>query len=272
MQERGNTAGEHSHVADRRIARYAFINPDSAWKGGVYALLVSVLLHLFSIYSVKIHVGPALINKGVSSNIFFLGSILEEGPVRAGKVYAKAASDLEAGRKRYLELSEVLASENADITNDEKPIFTADFDVLKEIEAKLPSEEITGAKQMPQRPSDVIKVSYKAYPSQIKGPVRFREVVYKPDLPSYLRWDEGLGVDLDRLGESFEMELKFRVSAEGKVELVERVSSSGHPTVDLVGIRYLKGWQFAPLAAGGSRDEQWGVVTLNFSLRKDETR
>ena len=125
---------------------------------------------------------------------------------------------------------------------------------------------------MPQRPSDIIQVSYKAYPSQIKGPVRFREIIYKPELPTYLRWDEELGVDLDRLGESFEMELKFWVSVEGKVELVERVSSSGHPTVDLVGIRYLKGWQFAPLAAGSSRDEQWGIVTLNFSLKKAEGR
>ena len=262
MQERGNPAGEYSHDTGRRIARYAF----------VYALLVSVLLHLFSIYSVRIYVKPAAINKGASSNISFLGSILEEGPIVAGKIAGKSVSDTGIGRKRSLELSEVLAAENADVTNEEKPVFAADFDILEEIKTKAASEETTGAKQMPQRTPDIIKVSYKAYPSQIKGPVRFREIVYKPDLPSYLRWDEELGVDLDRLGESFEMELKFRVSAEGKVELVERVSSSGHPTVDLVGIRYLKGWQFAPLTAGGSKEEQWGVVTLNFSLRKAEAK
>jgi TonB family protein len=262
MQERGNTAGEYSHDTGRRIARYAF----------VYALLVSVLLHLFSVYSVRIYVKPAAINKGASSNISFLGSILEEGPVLAGRVYGKVVSDTGTGRKRSLELSEIMAAGNADITNEDKPVAAADFDMLKEIGAKLASEDITGAKQMPQRPSDIIQVSYKAYPSQIKGPVRFREVVYKPDLPSYLRWDEELGVDLDRLGDSFEMELKFRVSAEGKVESVERISSSGHPTIDLVGIRYLKGWQFAPLTAGGSREEQWGTVTLNFSLRKSGAR
>lgn len=272
MQERGNSTGEYSHDTGRRITRCAFIHSALVRKGWVYALLVSVLLHLFSIYSVGIYVKPAAINKGASSSISFLGSILEEGPIQAGKIAGKTILDTGIGRNRSLEVSGDLAAKNADITNEEKPVWTADFDISEEIKTKAASEEITGAKQVPQRTSDIIKVSYKAHPLQIKGPVRFREVVYKPDLPSYLRWDEELGVDLDRLGEFFEMELKFWVSAEGKVELVERVSSSGHPTVDLVGIRYLKGWQFVPLTAGGSREEQWGVATLNFSLRKAESR
>lgn len=273
MQERGNTAGEHSYNAGERIARYAFINPDSTWKVGVYALLVSVVLHLFSIYSVRIYVKPAVLNKGASSTISFLGSILEEGPVPAARAPGKAVSDAAIGRMRSLALSESLAAEKTRTGSEEKPVFTADFDMLKEIKSKVTAEEeVTGAKQMPQTPADKIKVSYKAYPSQIKGPVRFREIIYKPELPTYLRWDEELGVDLDRLGDSFGMELKFWVSPEGKVGLVERVSSSGHPTVDLVGIRYLKGWQFAPLTAGSSKEEQWGTVTLNFSLRKAEAK
>ena len=122
MQERGNPAGEYSHDTGRRIARYAF----------VYALLVSVLLHLFSIYSVRIYVKPAAINKGASSNISFLGSILEEGPIVAGKIAGKSVSDTGIGRKRSLELSEVLAAENADVTNEEKPVFAADFDILED--------------------------------------------------------------------------------------------------------------------------------------------
>lgn len=272
MQERGNTAGEYSYDAGRGVARSEFIYRAFARRGWVYALLISVLIHLFSIYFFKIYVRPPEINKGASSSISFLGSILEEGPIRAGKASGEIFSDAEISRKRSLELSEAFAAENADITNEEKPVSAADFDMLKEIEAQAASEEITGAKQMPQRTSDVIEVLYKEYPSQIEGPVRFREVVYKPELPSYLRWDEELGVDLDRLGESFVIELKFRVSAEGKVEFVERISSSGHPTVDLVGIRYLKGWRFAPIASGGSKDEQWGIVTLNFGLKKAEAR
>lgn len=272
MQERGHAAGEYSHDSGRGVAPYGFIFPAFARKGWVYALLISVLVHLFSLYTFKIYVRPPEINKGAYSSTFFLGSILEEGPIRADKASGESFSDTDISRKRSLELSEAFAVENADITNEEKPVFASDFDMLKEIETRAASEEITGAKQAPQRPSDVIEVLYKEYPSQIKGTVRFREVVYKPELPSHLRWDEELGVDLDRLGESFAIELKFRVSAEGKVEFVERVSSSGHPTVDLVGIRYLKGWQFAPIVSGGSREEQWGVVTLNFGLKKAEAR
>lgn len=262
MQERGNIAGEHSYDTGRGIARYAFI----------YALLVSVLLHLFSIYSVRIYVKPAVLNKGTFSSVSFLGSILGEGPVRAGKVTGKAASEAAVGHERSLAAAEALAAENAKVADKDRPVFVTDFDMFKELESKPATGEITGEKQIPRKAADKIMVSYKAHPSQIRGPARFREVIYKPELPSYLRWDEELGVDLDRLGDSFEMEFKFWVSPEGKVELVERVSSSGHPTVDLVGMRYLKGWQFAPIASGASKDAQWGAVTLNFSLRKGETR
>jgi TonB family protein len=77
-----------------------------------------------------------------------------------------------------------------------------------------------------------------------------------------------LGVDLQGLGDSFEVGLRFSVSPEGKVESVERISSSGHPTVDIVAMRYLKGWQFAPLKAGADGGRQRGTIKLNLKLEK----
>jgi TonB family protein len=75
-------------------------------------------------------------------------------------------------------------------------------------------------------------------------------------------------VDLQGLGDSFEVGLKFWVSPEGKVESVERVASSGHPTVDIVAMRYLKGWQFVPVKAGEDYEKQWGAVKLSLKLEK----
>ncbi|KPK38421.1 MAG: hypothetical protein AMJ78_10030 [Omnitrophica WOR_2 bacterium SM23_29] len=208
--------------------------------------------------------------KCLTSNVTFLGGILDEESISIHERPDEIVGRTEINRQPQPAIYDVLIARNADIKYIGGPIFKSEFDMLKEKEVKLTAiGELTGMKQIPQRQFDKVKVSYKTYPLQVKGPVRFREVVYRPKLPNYLRWDEELGVDLDRLGDSFEMELKFWVSPEGRVEFVERVSSSGHPTVDLVGIRYLKGWQFAPLVVGESKDEQWGIVKLNFNLTKE---
>lgn len=258
MQERGNLASEYSHNRGQRIGYYSF---------GI-GLIASLIWHLFWIFSVAIFIAPTSFSKGLSSNVTFLGAILDERAIFVHKDEGQAEifTDEEFRLPALLETPYIFSEPDTEIDYIAEPILKSE---LKEKDFKLASkDELIGIKQIPLKPFDKVSVSYKAYPLQIKGPVRFREVVYKPELPSYLRWDEELGVDLDRLGDSFDMELKFWVSAEGKVELVERVSSSGHPTVDLVGIRYLKGWQFAPLAAGESKEEQWGIVKLNFNLIK----
>jgi len=260
MQERGNLAGEYSYNTNQRIARYAF----------GYGLAASLIWHLFWIFWVTISITPVALSKGLSSNVTFLGAILDEKSIFA---YGRATGINDKAVVKHppsLEIDGVSGTDNLEINYIKRPIFKREFDILEEKESKLATkDEFMGSKQIPLKPFDKVKVLYKAYPLEIKGPVRFREVIYKPDLPSYLRWDESLGVDLDRLGDSFNIELKFWVSADGKVELVERISSSGHPTVDLVGIRYLKGWQFAPLPLDESKEKQWGIIKLNFSLAKD---
>lgn len=263
MQERGDSAREYSHNAGKGITHNLFF----------YALAASFIWHLFWILSVKVFVAPAKINKGISSSVSFIGAILEEGSIyTAIKPQAGIDNKKEESRQPVL-TSEIITKTASAIANDKVYLPESSFDMFREMELKLPARyELMGAKQIPLRQFDKVRVSYKTFPSEITGPARYRQIVYKPDLPAYLKWDEGLGVDLDRVGDSFEMELKFWVSPEGKVGLVERVSSSGHPAIDLIGIRYIKGWQFAPLASGQSKDEQWGIIKLNFSLTRAEAR
>jgi len=221
---------------------------------------------------VKVFISTPVVAKNSESRVSFIGSILEETPVFSLRPSGGAVSDVAIQRLRDLAAGAGAAEMQASPVASERLILPADFDILKEIDAKYSSDAAVNIKEVPEKPFDKIMVSYKTYPSEISGPARFREVIYKPELPAYLRWDEGLGVNLDKMGNTFSIELKFRLSPEGKVEGVERLSSSGHPTVDLVGIRYLMGWQFAPLKAGGSKEEQWGSVKLNFSLTKADAK
>ena len=262
MQESGNTASQHSYDTGEIIGKHVF----------ALALAASLVWHLFWFSSVKISVSaPAMANRPESA-VSFIGSILEEGPVFPAPGSGGDVADAGIRRLRDLAASPEMTGYSVMPGGSEKLASVSDLDVLKEMEAKFSADAMVNVKQIPGKPFDEIKVSYKTYPSEIEGPVRFREVIYKPELPTRLRWDEGLGVDLDRLGNTFSIKLKFLVSPEGKVGSVERVSSSGHPTVDIIAMRYLKEWQFAPLKAGGFKEEQWGTVRLNFSLNKADAR
>ncbi|MDD5310342.1 MAG: energy transducer TonB [Candidatus Omnitrophica bacterium] len=262
MQESGNTAGQHSYDTGEITGRHIF----------ALALAASLALHLFWLSSVRISVSaPAPMNRPGSA-VSFIGSILEEGPVFPAPGQARDAADTGIVRLRDLAVSPLMARDSAIPGGSGRLKSVSDLDVLKEMEEKSPAGAALYAKQVPEKPFDEIKVAYKTYPSEIEGPARFREVIYKPELPTNLRWDESLGVDLDRLGNKFSVKLKFLVSPEGRVGAVERLSSSGHPTVDIIAMRYLKEWQFAPLKAAGPKEEQWGTVRLNFSLNKAETR
>lgn len=266
MQESGNPAGQYSYDSGEIAARHAL----------ALAFIASLLWHIFWLSSVKIFVSSPVVEKSAGSAISFVGSILEEGPVLSVKPSGGTAADTDIRRLQDLAVS----AEEGGPSGNEKLANASNVDILNELNAKFSADTEVDVKEIPEKPFDKVMVSGKTYPSEIEGPARFREVIYKPELPAYLRWDEGLGVDLDRLGNTFSIELKFWVSAEGKVESVERISSSGHPAVDLVGIRYLKGWQFAPLKSEGPKESQgpersegqWGTVKLNFTLNKAETK
>ena len=262
MQAGGNTAGKYSDDPGEITARRAL----------VLAFAISLAWHIFWLSSVKLFVSAPPVIGCAGSTVSFVGSILEEQPVMSAGQPGAAVAGEDIKRLRDLAVSGVSGEERIAASGNEKMPNLSSLDAIVEIEDKLSNDAEAGAKQIPETPFEKVMVSYKTYPSEIEGPVRSREVIYKPELPSYLRWDEGLGVDLDRLGNTFSITLKLTVSPEGKVESVERVSSSGHPTVDLVAIRYLKGWQFSPLKSGGSKEEQWGQVKLNFSLNKAEAK
>jgi len=253
MQEIRDTAGKYSYDAGKLTAR------------GIIAVAVaaSVLWHILLLATFRLSVrpgGPEI--PGQYPRIAFVGSILADKPMVSYTAGEKGTNI------RKLAASAVPAEEGYRAGANDRISPSSEVDPAREMSSRAPSASITGERAMPGQPFDKVMVRYKTSPSEIEGPARFREVIYKPELPSFLRWDESLGVDLQGLGDSFEVGLRFSVSPEGKVESVERISSSGHPTVDIVAMRYLKGWQFAPLKAGADGGRQRGTIKLNLKLEK----
>ena len=103
--------------------------------------------------------------------------------------------------------------------------------------------------------ADVQKKIYPKTGDRIEGAVAEREVIYKPKRPEVPWWIT--------TNEPFNLELEFFVSGQGEVKEVIPVISSGNADVDLLGIRYLKGWRFAPLAKGQDAAEKGRI---SFSL------
>jgi len=253
MQEIRDSAGKYSYDAGKLTAR------------GIVAVAVaaSVLWHILLLSTFKLSVrpgGPEM--AGQYPRVAFVGSILEDKPM------VPYAEGERVANIRKLAAAAVPAEGGYGAGANDRISPSSKVDPAGEMSSRAPSASVTGERVMPGQPFDKVMVRYKTSPSEIEGPARFREVIYKPELPTFLRWDESLGVDLQGLGDSFEIGLSFSVSPEGKVESVERISSSGHPTVDIVAMRYLKGWQFAPLKAGADGGKQRGTIKLNLKLEK----
>ena len=92
----------------------------------------------------------------------------------------------------------------------------------------------------------------------LEGPARQRVLYYRPERPPLPRW-----VDLKKV--KTDLQFKFWITPEGKTESIETTVSSGDSEIDLIGVRYLRRWQFNPKPEG--RD--WGVVSLSLAPPPD---
>ncbi len=93
----------------------------------------------------------------------------------------------------------------------------------------------------------------------IAGPISEREIKCRV-VPRYPKWA------LERRI-SGTVVVKLWVQPDGRVKGVPQVeSSSGYPDLDQVVVDALRGWEFAPLAAGVKSEDQWGVITFRFTL------
>jgi TonB family C-terminal domain len=87
-----------------------------------------------------------------------------------------------------------------------------------------------------------------------------RAILFKPELPVYPEWAKEIGND-------FELELKFLILPDGTVGPIEKITSSGYPELDEIGIRYIRKWRFIPISGDAPQEKQWGIIKLVFTLQ-----
>ena len=212
------------------------------------ALLISFTWHLTCIAAVNIVILPGKFKAREVASISFLGPILARDTVSANKAVAvipKHEEDLQSMPRAYDIKKDTLSSAGA-----------ADKDINKLTENKIDRALNTQFLEVKSVPSPTKKAPNKssAYrDSDISGPLAERKVFYRPLKPAVPVRINGSA--------PFNMEFRFFVSAQGEVGEVVPVISSGNVEVDLLGIRYLKGWKFTPVAANKAEGE-WGRIKI----------
>ena len=219
------------------------------------ALFVSVLWHLFWFSSITIVSFPAKVNYPHFSDISFLGTLLDKPNFEVHitpKPFLRVQSVIPQGSVSGFPFQE-LPEETPDLLKMTRP-----YDGTR---WNIPSELLGLQKKNPAallKTEEHVKNDF----SSLKGAASSRILYYQPPLPELPKWINPRDVQSS-------LELRFWVSPRGKVVNIEKVTSSGDPTLDLIWIRYLRRWQFNPKA---TNEEEMGMVTLNFPFSRGELR
>lgn len=227
------------------------------------AFLISLAWHLFWMSAVNVVVLPGRYKARELTSVSFLGPLLEKTaldimlvnkPVAVTTRYQHSLKYAHSFDKK----EDGLHPEKVDREEVEERIYArAENEISKiPVAVSLRDKEIPNIVKV-KRPKDTQLKG----PSEISGVAAKREVIYKPIKPQVS----------SRIKPSapFILELGFSVSAQGEVNEVVPVVSSGDPEVDLLGIRYLKNWKFAPLREN-SQESQEGRIKLVFGAEEKQ--
>lgn len=200
------------------------------------ALLISLLWHLFWMFSVSILFLPSGFKLKRYSSVHFLGSILR-GPLSFDRAQPTQEKHLvgfpsEADIQR---MSHFNKSPDASLPA-EKVVFSPDsfidVDISKDNAATM-----------------VSFLTEKAISAQ-------REIIFRPPLPEYPEWEEGQRYITSCLV------FKIYISSQGLVQEIINEQASGNPEIDAALARYIRKWRFAP--ASGLQG-QWQTIKINLN-------
>ena len=210
------------------------------------AFLISLAWHLFCMSAVNVIVLPGKYQTRDLTSVSFLGPILGKTvleimlankPVAVTPRYQHGLKYKHSFEKRL-----PLKDETTDEVKGHIAVYGEDNIGKIYTAAFRKNKEIPNITKRTKRRENYFQLENGIVASTAK-----REVIYKPGRPRLPSWITPRT--------PFTMELEFYVSVQGEVEEVIPVVSSGNPEVDLLAIRYLKGWKFAPLTQTSSQDE-----------------
>lgn len=226
------------------------------------ALFISLLWHIICIFSIVIVISPASKGKERFSKINFIGAILDSNTLdfyREGKGLGqtKKAHNIVSELTVYDNSGSALPDKKLNVakleSNISKPYVNSITEIIKESKG-LPADifmqtEKTGAVDSPQ----------------IKSEVATRQILFKPPKPAISRAFQMGKAPVK--GEIFQIRLRFLVSPVGDVVFIEKVKSCGYPDVDLIAIRHMQKWKFAPLGQDKPRKNEEGIMLLELKAQ-----
>lgn len=226
------------------------------------ALMISFTWHVLCMSLVNIVVLPGKYKMRDLTSVSFLGPILEETALNI-MLANKPEAVITTYQYSLRDVPNYVDKEDAalrDKIREEAERYVAD-----NAEDRLGSAlnpHFKEKKEMPNFVKRTARPNRQPKPSSaIDGTAAGREIIYKPKIPK-------LPSRIDA-GTPFTMELEFWISAQGEVKKIVPVVSSGNPEVDLLGIRYMKAWKFAPTTEA-LQEEQNGKIKLVFSAREEK--
>lgn len=207
------------------------------------AILISILGHFVFMFSIR-PVFPAGRIIKHNTSIAFLGDILES----MGSYARKNLEDQEKFA-RNLPLKQIFFDNKI---GKLEPIGSGFISISPEKKEFLyPLNDASHLKLNIQHKKEISRGNFSYF--FIKGDARDRLIVYKPDLGKVTVLPSDFNSD-------FSANIRFKISKEGFVQYAECDTSSGFPEIDQAAVRYVRKWQFVPVAEDG----QEGVVRVSF--------
>jgi len=227
------------------------------------AFLISVAWHLFIMFGVTIVVLPVNFQLGKTSTVSFLGPILEKTAFEIMLNQKARPRKAQYRHSMHFDESFLIAAKNEledlkigtlFLSNKRRKLKVSARDILGSYKF-TPSFFHAGA-QGTEKKKAASSQELSRQDFIIKGPLADREILFRPSQPNISTM-----IDYDR--DSFKVEVRLKVLADGTVEEVSLLASSGYPDVDLEAINYMKGFKFSPVDRDKEKNSESSRVRLN---------
>ncbi|MFH1645446.1 MAG: hypothetical protein ABIB11_03405 [Candidatus Omnitrophota bacterium] len=222
------------------------------------AFIVSLLWHILCFFTFNIIVVPHGVTAQTFANVCFLGSILDNNAFtrEIKRAYGFSEGELEAKPS-----GQELFGQKAVFSNRiKRPQIDRDDLLMSKQDYSSIDQVMKVDKYVFDRSPVLEKPQHSVDDVKIIGSAKGRVIISKPAKPRILEEDFILKHGLDN--RDFRVRLKVTISPEGKVCKVEKLTSSGYPEIDLIWMRYVEKWMFAPLDPSLSSQDQQGILEL----------
>jgi len=223
--------------------------------GYQYAMLASVLWHLFWFFGLAVDVKAPEEKVRPDLKIHFLGPVLSDDAFNMivatkpelSRTFYKSAETFEEALEP--EAGQLDRRQPGDLLS--VPLGRTTWGALR---GSLPEEKPYAHEEF----IDKFSIDIIESPFPVEGDLKDRDLFHLPDLPKKA---PPLSEEMPSAGAA---EFRVRVDAEGVVRKIENVISSGDPETDLVWQRYLKKWQFMPLDVPEGDAVQEGLIKVRY--------